>query len=240
MLLNEAGYKAIDKFENTKGTTQGTSMGKGDGYSRIQEKEIKSLIENSIGLETWNKIPGDIQTQFYSFAFNSKKDNRQLQGLAQSLSPDIIKTDDDRRNLSKEEAIKIIQNKYNPKAPEATTAGAFVTPQLIDKVIQTESANNPKATSPKGAKGLMQLMDATGQEYAKKLGLQYDPFNPEQNKLIGTKVLENLYKKYNNMTHTLMAYNWGQGNVDKWLKGELKNIPTETKNYIFKILEEKI
>lgn len=86
----------------------------------------------------------------------------------------------------------------------------------------------------------MQLMDATGQEYAKKLGLQYDPFNPEQNKLIGTKVLESLYSKYNNITHTLMAYNWGQGNVDKWLKREIKEIPTETKNYIFKILGEKI
>ena len=131
-LLTNAGYKSIDAFENSKGTAQGTSMNKGDGYSKTKEAEIKSYVENNIGMDIWNKLPEKLQTQFYSMAFNAgtkydrditdgsgkvihkKGDERlsALQGLAQSLAPDKIKTDDDRRNLTADEAKSIIKNYF--------------------------------------------------------------------------------------------------------------------------------
>jgi soluble lytic murein transglycosylase-like protein len=50
-------------------------------------------------------------------------------------------------------------------------------PKPLWSVIQVESAGNPQAVSPKGAKGLMQLMPATVRE----LGVK-DPFNPRDSR----------------------------------------------------------
>jgi len=46
--------------------------------------------------------------------------------------------------------------------------------------------------------------------------------------------------RYNDdTTSALAAYNWGVGNVDKWLKkgGDFNELPKETQNYIKKITE---
>lgn len=139
-LLTEAGYKAIDKFENTKGTVQGTSMNMGDGYSRSKEKEIKAYVEKNIGMDAWDKMPPKLQTQVYSFAFNAgTKYDRDItddkgkvihkagderystvQGLAQALAPDKIKTDNERQNLSVDDAKKIIRDELIGKAAPVT------------------------------------------------------------------------------------------------------------------------
>jgi len=121
-----------------------------------------------------------------------------------------------------------------------------LSPKLIKKVIAQESAFNPKAVSPKGAAGLMQLMPATGKEWHDKLGLEgeYDPFNEEQNKAIGTAYLGWLHDQFGGDTKlALAAYNWGIGNMKKLLKrtgatsfDEIKSqVPDETKNYVRKI-----
>ena len=51
-----------------------------------------------------------------------------------------------------------------------------VRPDLVRAVVQVESAFNPRARSPKGALGLMQLMPATARCMASST-----PFDPEQN-----------------------------------------------------------
>lgn len=97
-----------------------------------------------------------------------------------------------------------------------------VAPELVDAVVMQESSGRANAVGPKTkygtAKGLMQLLDSTGQEIHKKLGLKgkYDPFDAEQNKKLGTAYLGELVGRYNdNIPLGLAAYNWGMGNLEK-------------------------
>ena len=121
---------------------------------------------------------------------------------------------------------------------------------LIYAYIKAESNFNEKAESKKGAKGLMQLMDSTGQEIAKGLNMTIDNddlFEPEINIKLGTKYVSRMLQKYENTELALAAYNAGSGNVDSWINsGKIKadgsdaeNIPfKETNNYVRKILKD--
>ena len=99
-------------------------------------------------------------------------------------------------------------------------------------IIDQESRGIYNAQSPAGATGLMQLMPGT----ANDLGVT-DRTDPYQNIMGGTKHLAWLHKTYGNgnWERTLIAYNWGQGNLTKKYD---KNgwLPNETKNYIPSVL----
>ena len=93
-----------------------------------------------------------------------------------------------------------------------------ITP-LVEAVIKQESGGNPNAESEVGAKGLMQLMDKTGEELAKKANVKYNPKDPEQNKMLGEMYLKELLSKYDgDVELALTAYHSGPGRVDKLLK----------------------
>lgn len=126
-----------------------------------------------------------------------------------------------------------------------------VDPLLVFAIIKAESNFKPNVVSKSGAVGLMQLLNSTAEDTARKLKLEYNTkenlYNPETNINIGTKYFSTLYEKYQNVTIALTAYNAGSGNVDKWLEnGTLKkdgsnaeDIPfKETNNYVRKILRD--
>jgi soluble lytic murein transglycosylase-like protein len=99
----------------------------------------------------------------------------------------------------------------------------------VRAVIQVESAFNPRAVSPKGAMGLMQLMPAT----AKQFGV-IDPFNPAENIRAGVSYLRQLLDRYDHDEQlALAAYNAGPGAVDKY--GSKVPPYKETQNYVLKI-----
>ena len=59
-----------------------------------------------------------------------------------------------------------------------------------------ESKENPRAESPAGAVGIMQLMPATGREMAGRLGVDYRPLNPRANIMLGTAYLAQVEGKF--------------------------------------------
>jgi soluble lytic murein transglycosylase len=123
---------------------------------------------------------------------------------------------------------------------------------LVFAIIKAESNFNPNVVSTSNAIGLMQLMDSTAEELAKKLDITFleksSLYNPELNIRLGTKYFSNLLNEYNgNVALALTAYNAGIGTVKKWIEqgiikddgSDIENIPyKETNNYVRKILRD--
>jgi len=107
-----------------------------------------------------------------------------------------------------------------------------VDPYLIFLVMEQESHFNTRAVSPKGARGLMQLMPGTGARF----GVRH-PHDPAQNIAGGTRYLRELLNKFNNRVDLVLAsYNAGEGAVLKF--GHRVPPYQETRNYVKKISKQ--
>jgi len=158
------------------------------------------------------------------------------------------------------EALKNVSAQGFPMAPKSKPAqtSSKVDETLVKAVIAAESSGNPKATGPKTkyggarAQGLMQLMPATGKELFRELKLEgeYDPYDPELNKKLGTYYLEKMMRQFGgDVRLALAAYNWGPGNLSKHIKAVGSNdwtvlarspkVPKETRDYVTKVLKKR-
>jgi Rod binding domain-containing protein len=111
-------------------------------------------------------------------------------------------------------------------------------PALLTSIIKTESAGNPMAISPAGAKGLMQLADTTAADMGVK-----DVFDPKENINAGAKFLRQLIDRFQDIKKALAAYNAGPETVKryggippypetkKYVKAVLANVPEKTNYY---------
>jgi hypothetical protein len=114
---------------------------------------------------------------------------------------------------------------------DSASAAYHLDPDLVNSVIHAESGFNAHAVSPKGARGLMQLMPGT----ASQLGVN-DAFDPEANVTGGTRYLRELLERYHfDLIKALAAYNAGPQRVEQY-----RGVPPfrETRAYVARIVHE--
>lgn len=100
----------------------------------------------------------------------------------------------------------------------------------LHAVMQVESGGNPKAVSPKGAMGLMQLMPDTWSALRIQYHLGNDPFDPHDNILGGAAYLRELFDRFG-ASGFLAAYNAGPKRFEDYRAG-LRPLRDETKRYL--------
>ena len=111
----------------------------------------------------------------------------------------------------------------------AAAARHGLAPELVESVIRVESNFEVRAVSPKGARGLMQLMPAT----AAKLGVR-NVFDGRENIEGGVRHLRHLVDRYGgNLALALAAYNAGAEAVGRY--GGIPPYP-ETQAYVARVL----
>ena len=104
-----------------------------------------------------------------------------------------------------------------------------VEPALVKAVIRVESGFDRMAVSPRGARGLMQLMPRTARLYGAA-----NLHDPRENIRAGVRHLRRLFDRYaGNLSHVLAAYNAGDGPVQRY-----RGIPPypETRRFVTRVL----
>ncbi|MBP0615999.1 lytic transglycosylase domain-containing protein [Jiella mangrovi] len=128
---------------------------------------------------------------------------------------------------------------------------------LAYAIARQESAFNPKARSPVGALGLLQLMPGTAKSMARKVGVSYSPSrltsDPGYNATLGAQYLGDQIDNFDgSYVLTFAAYNAGPRRAREWIErfGDprgmsldqvvdwVERIPyTETRNYVQRVME---
>jgi soluble lytic murein transglycosylase-like protein len=96
-------------------------------------------------------------------------------------------------------------------------------PKILLHLIEKESKGDPLAESPRGARGLFQIMPAA------QSGFTGNPFDPFASAQYVAKTLGTYVKQLGSYEKALAAFNWGRGNLFR--KG-LDKAPKETHQYL--------
>lgn len=232
-----------------------------EDHMSIDTRTLKQLLQLQLSPTL------DFQTAVNPLDLNSGDGNASMFDflLAQYMNGDFVNAESMNQSLLASDSLTRlsgIPNPYNaalngeadlsdPATSSPTDYDALITeaaakygidPELIRGVIRTESGFKSDAVSSAGAKGLMQLMDAT----ARSLGVT-NSMDPQQNIEGGSKYLSYLLGKYNgNEQVALAAYNAGPGRIDRLgiatdseLMANLDKLPVETQRYIGKVLDAR-
>ncbi|RUU11674.1 lytic transglycosylase domain-containing protein [Mesorhizobium sp. USDA-HM6] len=118
----------------------------------------------------------------------------------------------------------------NYEAAIAEAAKRFRLPAAwIRAVLGVESAGDQRATSRKGAMGLMQIVPETWSELRARYSLGRDPYNPRDNIIAGSAYIRELMDRYGS-PGWIAAYNAGPGRYEASLQG--RRLPHETRAYV--------
>lgn len=109
--------------------------------------------------------------------------------------------------------------------------------RLLQAIEQVESGGRRDAVSPKGARGRMQVMPATARQPGYRVKPARDESEEEYTR-VGRDYAMALLNHYGgDLEATLVAYNYGPGNANKWIASGRKksDLPEETRNYITRV-----
>ena len=196
----ENNFAALERISaQLNGVTQNQTIENKDFQTILNEKLNKTSQEN--------KIEKTLEENIIEAVAPEKKDAINLKS----------KIDLEAQSTDIDEIVETFSNKYG------------IDGDFIKAIIKQESGFNPKATSKKGAMGLMQLMPET----AKSL-VVINAYNPWENVEGGVKYLKDLMDRFGNDEKlALAAYNAGPNAVKKY-----GGIPPykETQNYVNAIM----
>ncbi len=126
-------------------------------------------------------------------------------------------------------------------------------PFLVAALIRQESTFNPRVRSRAGARGLMQLIPATGRQVARQERRRYSTrelYNPEINIRYGTRYLKDMLARFNGrMDYALASYNAGPHRVKRWTGMDMSIDPEvfieeipfdETRRYVKLVLRNEM
>jgi soluble lytic murein transglycosylase-like protein len=146
------------------------------------------------------------------------------------IAPDEVPFDDAEPGtaaLAGKAAPRLLENTIYDTLILQAAALHGVPANLVKAVIQTESAYQSLARSPKGAMGLMQLMPKTAKQYQAK-----NPYDPRANIEAGVTYLRTLLDRFE-LPLAIAAYNAGEDAVRRF--GGIPPFP-ETQDYVKKVL----
>lgn len=123
-------------------------------------------------------------------------------------------------------------------APQLAAAASEhgVDPQLLAIIALVESSGDPRATSHAGARGLCQIMPATGHDIARRRGITAEHrserlYDPAYNADLAAWFLARQLRSFgSDVELAAAAYNGGPGRVRRWLQGR-ETLPRETRRY---------
>jgi soluble lytic murein transglycosylase-like protein len=122
--------------------------------------------------------------------------------------------------------VRVQAHPYRTEVEQMARAHGL-SPNLVSALMAVESDFDPVAISPKGARGLMQLMPLIARYYR-----VYNPFNPQQNIEGGIRYLSDLLQLFDNqLPLAIAAYNGGEGLVRKH-----GGVPPMLESYVNKVL----
>lgn len=230
--LQEFEKKQFDKqyTDITKkyGIKEGSIVKKGDTVDGVPVYQVL----NDLGLPIWDSNNRPVLIEIDRNKYRESELNQQIKqqskpaalggGIAPSSRGSTVKlvpaTSPEGLKLSK------IESQY------PNTVGK--NPGILRAIYAIESANGTQLKSPAGAEGPFQFMPDTARALGVKNTMDFD-----QSAAGAAKYMDQLINRYKgNVEHALMAYNWGPGNVDRWIRNGQKIgfIPQETKAYVAK------
>jgi hypothetical protein len=190
-------------------------------YGSLSKQEEALLAQYMAGIEATPEMPEGEMPQ-------GRAPQRGIASMGVQATP--VGIDETKKGAS--EGIQYTNKKHKYEAEIRNAARKAGIPEdlfLHMMAKETGGLSNPEsARSKAGALGIAQFMPATAKQYG------IDPLDINQALPAAAKMTASLLKKYDgNERLAAMAYNWGQGNVDKWLAtgADPAKLPKETAGY---------
>ena len=197
----------------------------------VSQKDFYSiLIKHQLNMiDAWNPKKSDSFTGINSGqlteAFLKFKDIQKSTILKPSIDTQKVLKSYQKENPAKVSS-NVVNNNSLYKIANQVAQKNNVPETLFQKLIQTESAFNPNAKSPRGARGLGQLMPATAKELGLNLKEDHSDgsiLHPESNLDASARYLRKLFDKYigegissdEAWNFAAGAYNAGMGNIGR-------------------------